>query len=144
MSEKQYWCVSNAMFQVGILPALAEYKVSQDFELSVYDINKNLYDNYLVKISRVEEDIKQDKWEDITYTVDTSDPLPLSLNSGRYKMEVTDSADESNVYTLYITTSSKNEESSLNLNTIFGSEKKPATVNIYNLYAEKIREYEER
>lgn len=144
LSEKQYWCVSNAMFQVGILPTPAEYKVSQDFELSVYDINKNLYDNYSVKISRVEEDIKQDQWEDITYTVDTSDPLPLSLNSGRYKMEVTDSADESNVYTLYITTSSKNEENSLNLNTIFGSEKKPTTVNIYNLYAEKIREYEEQ
>lgn len=126
LNEKQYWCVSNAMFQVGILPAPAEYKVSRDFKLDVYDINKNLYDNYSVKISSLAEkvkqgpELKQDEWEDVTYAVDTSEPLPVSLDLGVYKIEIIDNVDESNVYTLYIETLSKGEKT-IDLYTIFGA-----------------------
>ena len=132
LSEKQYWCVSNAMFQVGILPAPAEYKVSRDFKLDVYDINKNLYDNYSVKISRLAEkvkqgpELKQDEWEDVTYEVDTSEPLPVSLDLGVYKIEIIDNVDESNVYTLYIETLSKGEKKTIDLYTIFGTSQETA------------------
>ena len=132
LSENQYWCVSNAMFQVGILPAPAEYKVSRDFKLNVYDINKNLYDNYSVKISSLAEkvkqgpELKQDEWEDVTYEVDTSEPLPVSLDLGVYKIEIIDNVDESNVYTLYIETLSKGEKKTIDLYTIFGTSQETA------------------
>ncbi len=133
LSDGQRFCVSNAMFQVGISLAPVSYTVSQNFELSVYDINGKLYNDYSVKISELDlvnipqgPRIKANKKEVATYSSNISKALAISIDYGIYEMIITDNANELDVYTVYIKVIPKGKKI-LNLNTIFGTFDKSIT-----------------
>lgn len=109
LTNKQRLCVSNAMFQVGVHPAIAPYNAAQDFELEVYDVNGDPYGDYTVSFIQAHpesDDSEPELAEDgeIIYTPEKEEPLEVSLPNGWdfCKVIITNDREPSEVYETYL------------------------------------------
>ncbi|MCI5595350.1 MAG: VWA domain-containing protein [Lachnospiraceae bacterium] len=127
LSDKQRWCVSNAMFQVGIDPEPMTYAVSGDFELCVYDIGNKLYDDYSLSISELDlanmpqgPGIEPARKPSKTYQVQNSEPFEMSLSPGIYEIILSDNKNDMDKYRFNVITTSTGKNV-VSINTGFGA-----------------------
>lgn len=127
LTNEQRDCVRNALVQVGVVPGAVFYTVKPDFELQVYDVNQDLYDNCTVNIKRIDYEvrlqgpnIKSRIPKSTEYVIQEKKPLEISLKSGNYEVVIEDNEKNSIRYTLYITVSSDSNQENLRVYTNFG------------------------
>lgn len=126
LTNKKCLCVAEAFKQVGLDSENMTYTVSNNFELNVYDIQGQLYDNYSLTIEQVDvENIPQGPMTSAkttkisTNNVQSAEPYPITLNPGVYRMLISDLSNKKDTKSFYITVL-PNGETSLAIFTLFG------------------------
>lgn len=92
ISLKQLECIIDAFDQVGIEPAYAEYKVTPNSIMNLYDKDNEIYTNYHLEIATKTELIID---EDVTTDEVGAYHLDSRLPAGIYYVTITDCADSS-------------------------------------------------
>lgn len=109
------------------------YNLSRSFALSVYDCNKNLYDNYTLDITGTQfiqgpilspEKTTYEKTEVIT----VAEPYEMRLEPGIYTFTLTDNADATLTETFTVSISDSSDRTSLPVYTEFGKEAEPVVL----------------
>lgn len=97
-----------------------------NFTVSVYDINGQLYDNYKIEINGkkfnefVDFDLFSQKYSK-TVNVDSAKEVKINLPRGNYTLTVTDAANKGNKYTRNIKIRSNSKNKDLIFKTVFGT-----------------------
>ena len=117
LSNKQVLTVKEAFNQVGLSSETTTYTVTENFDLCVYDIDNELYDNYSLKIEEVDitnlpqgPSAKPNTKEVDTVTISDDKPYSLSLEPGIYYFTITDLTDDSQTQRFYVTVSSSGSD----------------------------------
>lgn len=117
LSNKQVLTIKEAFNQVGLSSETTTYTVTENFDLCVYDIDNELYDNYSLKIEEVDitnlpqgPSAKPNTKEVDTVTISDDKPYSLSLEPGIYYFTITDLTDDSQTQRFYVTVSSSGSD----------------------------------
>lgn len=142
LSYSQVRCVSNAFFQVGISAASMYYRISEDCDLYVYDVNQELSDNYTISVVTKEKlhtgAILPDTYGEVVKdTVDEASPYKLCLDEGGiYQIKIADGTDSDDIYSFFVEVVDGKDDS-LKIYTDFGNY--GAETNGYNRYIQAVQ-----
>lgn len=105
LSGKQRLCVSAALEEVGISPAKTVYRLSDEFDLTVYDLFGNHCGNYEIMI------LSSSETKPVEVKVNSYLPQKISLENGVYGVIITNGANKDEVYTFLVVISDSGDNS---------------------------------
>ena len=131
LTDQQRACVRTAFDQVGIPSARedttqADYHLSEDCTLTVYDKNNEPYGGYTLRISGTIDmkEIASNMTPDIgwvvnrTVAVEEAGPYSLDLPQGRYTLTITDPHYDE-IYTIFVEISNEHKDVNIDLITAY-------------------------
>ena len=119
MSDKQMQAISNAFDAVGISYYEKAKKYNGDISLTVYDQKGNVYDDYKVRVYRLDKNSSSQGNADTysttlhkTLSQNKAEPLQLHLDEGTYRIVITDNApsQKTDTYTITVDPSSSKKQ----------------------------------
>lgn len=112
LTNKQCLTVEEAFNQVNLNGQEPLYSMAATFDLNVYDINNELYDNYSLLIEQFDDpsqglNSSMTKIDEIK--VKDNKPYSVSLNDGTYRLIITDLSNNNTTKTRYINVNQSGE-----------------------------------
>ena len=123
LTDKQQRCVSEAFDAVGISDGeTADYTISPNAELCVYDANGELYGNYSYHVSGTLSHRASELGQmyEETQTVSTAEPRKLALKEGYYTIRLMDNAGAQQPYTFTVHVALSGGKDQLEIYTDYG------------------------
>lgn len=119
MSDKQMQAIANAFDAVGISYYEKAEKYNGDISLTVYDQKGKVYDDYKVRVYRLDKNSSSQGNADTysttlhkTLSQNKAEPLSLHLDGGTYRIVITDNApsQKTDTYTITVDPSSSKKQ----------------------------------